>query len=1210
MRRLLILTFALFTTGVTTRTVAAQVSPDVVRGHIRAIDGSPVSGATVSATPVGGVARTTRTDAQGAYSIPFSDSDGPYTVVATMLGFGRQSVDLPKRAPGATRADVDFRLEQTAQRVAAVTVRAQRQRPQRSDNSGAGPGESGAGAARLSSGLTGDLTGDLASAMATVPGLIVTPATDGSLPTISAFGLSGDQNSITLNGMNFGAAGVPRDGLVLRVASSTYDPGRGGFSGVQTSLRLPSGSNFLTQFLHVTAEDPHLQGAPPGAAQIGSQYARQILSGSWGGPIREDRLYYNTSFQVGRRSTDLPSLLALDQASLQALGINQDSVERFRAAAAGFGIPLTTSAVPANRVTTNASALTRIDWAPNATSRVGNTFYVIAGGNWSDASASRATPTSFASHAGDATTWSGQLQATASRFIGSVLNESNVALTSFSTRGQPYLFAPDARVLVTSTFADGSAGSNTLRVGGNSNAETRQRSSSVQGRNETSWFSWDNRHQFRVTFDGRLENDVVEQNANRLGTFSYNSLADFVGNHPTTFTRTIGNSDIHARQLLGAVGVGDAFRPFPQLRIQYGVRAEGNAFADAPASNQVIETSFQRTTSRVPRSFSVAPMIGFTRTYQSWRGGSFTGGIREYVGSLSMQTVEAVARQTGLPDALRQLTCVGSAVPTPGFSTYLASPAAIPAQCADGSTGTAFSQTGAPISVFAPDYEPSRRWGTALGWTGRISRGLVGSVSANYSLNLHRPSTLDLNFNPAARFALANEGGRPVFVSSSSIVTTSGAVTSFDSRVHQEFAQVNELRSDLRSDSKQLIVGLASASSGLPEGLRFSTSYRAFYTLSYNRDQNRGFAATTAGDPRSVEWSNGGMPRHAFQVLGSMVIPRWFKVDAFGRITSGRSYTPMVSSDINGDGLANDRAFVFSQVPGAPKAARDCLAAQLGAIARRNSCTGPWTQSLNLAISPDAARVGFGDRGQISLVVTNVLGAFDQMLHGANNLRNWGTTVTPDQTLLNVRGFDPVRRTYKYEVNPSFGSTSASAIAGRLPFVIAIDVQMRLGPDRDAQQLKSFFRARPADGTTVLDAQQIRARLDKDSQNNFADIAKRAGVLGLTPTQVGQLGTLAKRFDTVRDSIYDRLTSYLVAVRGDYQTKAVKQRWHDDFVAIAHEYVLAGPRVRSILSEEQFAALSTDVTAYFEMDEATFQRIMASANFGVLMELITGEGID
>ena len=436
---------------------------DVIRGHVRGADNAPVQGATVAATPAGGVARTIRTDAQGGYSITFDSGDGPYTVVVTMVGYTRQSVDVARRAPGATRADLDFRFEQVAQRVAGVTVRAQRQRPQRSDASGTGAGESGTAAASMSSGLTGDLTGDLASAMATVPGLIITPAADGGLPSVSAFGLSGDQNSLTLNGMNFGAGGVPRDGLVLRVASSTYDPGRGGFSGVQTALRLPSGSNFLTQFLHVTAEDPHLQGAPPGASQIGTQYSRQILSGSWGGPIKEDKFYYNTSFQAGRRSTELPSLIALDRSTLQALGISQDSVNRLSTAATALGIPLSTSAVPSNRVTTTASGLARFDWAPNATSRLGNTFYMIVGGNFSDAAASRATPTSFASHAGESRTWSGQLQATASRFIGTVLNESNLAFTTASNRAHPYLFVPDARILVTSTFPDASAASSTLR---------------------------------------------------------------------------------------------------------------------------------------------------------------------------------------------------------------------------------------------------------------------------------------------------------------------------------------------------------------------------------------------------------------------------------------------------------------------------------------------------------------------------------------------------------------------------------------------------------------------------------------------------------------------------------------------------------------------------------------------------------------------------
>src|SRR5262249_37908642 len=157
----------------------------------------------------------------------------------------------------------------------------------------------------------------------------------------------------------------------------------------------------------------------------------------------------------------------------------------------------------------------------------------------------------------------------------------------------------------------------------------------------------------RVTLDGRIENDAVAQNTNRLGTFTYNSLADFAANRPASFTRTLMAPEVHARQLLGAIGVGDVYRPFQALRIQYGVRLEGNAFQDAPALNPTIQSAFGRATDRVPASFSIAPMIGFTRTYSSWHGGSFTGGIREYVGTLSASTVESVSRQTGLADAIR-----------------------------------------------------------------------------------------------------------------------------------------------------------------------------------------------------------------------------------------------------------------------------------------------------------------------------------------------------------------------------------------------------------------------------------------------------------------------------------------------------------------------------------------------------------------------------
>jgi hypothetical protein len=149
-----------------------------------------------------------------------------------------------------------------------------------------------------------------------------------------------------------------------------------------------------------------------------------------------------------------------------------------------------------------------------------------------------------------------------------------------------------------------------------------------------------------------------------------------------------------------------------------------------------------------------------------------------------------------------------------------------------------------------------------------------------------------------------------------------------------------------------------------------------------------------------------------------------------------------VNGDINGDGLSNDRAFVYDPAAAADPAlasgmrallasgstsARDCLTAQLSHVATRNSCSAPWTQSLNMAISPDLTRYGLADRASVSLVVTNVFAFADQVLHGSDHLRNWGANAAPDPVRLNVRRFDPVTNRFGYDVNPSFGSTSASA---------------------------------------------------------------------------------------------------------------------------------------------------------------------------------------
>src|SRR5206468_1265470 len=90
------------------------------------------------------------------------------------------------------------------------------------------------------------------------------------------------------------------------------------------------------------------------------------------------------------------------------------------------------------------------------------------------------------------------------------------------------------------------------------------------------------------------------------------------------------------------------------------------------------------------------------------------------------------------------------------------------------------------------------------------------------------------------------------------------------------------------------------------------------------------------------------------------------ELGAVGRLTSGAPFTPVVGSDINGDGARNDRAFIFvpatapdtavgiamrTLIADAPGAVRRCLISQLARVPARNSCTGPWQPSFDLQLS-------------------------------------------------------------------------------------------------------------------------------------------------------------------------------------------------------------------------------------------------------------------
>jgi hypothetical protein len=1045
--------------------------------------------------------------------------------------------------------------------------------------------------------------------------------------------------------MDLGGASTPRDGLVQTVHLSTYDPKVGKFSGLQVSANLPSGTSFYSRSLHVTLDDPLLQWTTRVPAQLGTEYRYLIVSGTDAGPLVRDKTFYSTSYQLSRKSSNLSTLASASAGSLQALGVSRDSIDRLVGIAEMIGLPISGAGIPSERVTTSGSAIARLDLTPTA-ARPGNTsgsvLYFLAAAGFSSAEGFGGGPTSFPARMSHSTHRDAQLLFDYAPYFWSALSETKTSFSMQDDRTQPYAALPSALLLLNSTLIGGTGGFAPLQIGGNGGAASNHSSWRWQSTNETSWMTFDGGHKFQAYADVTLYHFDISKATNRLGTFTYNSLGDLAAGQPSTFARTLSERAGGADAWQAVLALSDiwyvsqrARTPFPRdgngLTFQYGVRVDLARFAERPAYNPQVDALFRRRTDQMPDEASVEPMLGFT-----WNQGTLvtrtgpavftetrsaiSGGIREYRGILMPESIDDVAQQSGLPGAIQQLECVGSAIPVPNWNSYRRSEAAVPTQCA-GSAGSPYVQAAAPVTLYAPGYLPTTSWRGELNWRWTMSGQLTGNIGTTYAINLGQGGTYDLNFNPIPRLTLFSEATRPIYVTSASIVPATGAVASGESRRFQSYSHVTELRSDLRSEQRQATAGLTyrygttaflSPASSTPP--RFNATLRAWYTFADSRDQTRGFSATTAGDPRDAAWAPGVGPRHTVQMSVNFQLDRWFSITFAGRIASGYRYTPRVGSDINGDGFINDRAFVFdpslsqttAQVTGmasllnsAPIEARRCLRAQLSRIAVQNGCDGPWNALLGVvAITIDPFRIGLGNKGSMTIYVNNALGGLDQLLHGESRLQGWGQVALPDPVLLNVRGFDQNGSRFIYTVNPQFGSTSAARNTYRPPFRVTLDFRMDIGRDRETQAIESFMRSAQTNGAAE-NAEDLKNQLTRTATFFGSDVQvvlRLADSLHLTRQQVDTISAISRRNIAIKDSIYLDLARYLISQRLNYGGVDVRHQWHESIAAAIRITYSTGQRVRMSLTDEQFMWLrARRITSSLEYSPDWLERNLRGA---------------
>ena len=1203
------------------REVLAQQA-DVIRGRVTGPDSLPVEGVTVTATSIGGgVNRTARTDKGGRFTITFPNGEGDYMVSFAALGFAAKRFEV-KRTADEEILVADTRLQRAAVSLDAVKVQAPREKVARNDRQ---PDIGGSERPVDNAGLPAASLGDLAAMAATLPGVQLVPGENGDPNGYSVLGLGADQNNTTLNGMNFGGNNLPRDAAVSNsLTTSPYDVSRGGFSGGQLSLRTRGGTNFITRGSSFNLDAPRMQWTDRAAQALGQQYTNLSLGGLVSGPITLDKAFYSVSYQLGRRSNDLQSLINTDPLGLQTAGVSSDSVARFLGILNQSNVPTAAgSRFPHDRVSDQGSILGSLDFAPPS-STSGQAINVTFSGGWNKTNPASPLTTSLPSTSGDRIGWNGGVQARHNAYFGfGVLSETAFGISESRNYSEPYMTLPGGRVRVNSTFDDGTTGVQMLSFGGSQVMSTSQTTTSLAFQNQMSWFSANNRHRLKLTSELRRDGYSSDQSTNLLGTYTYNSLADLEANTPSSFSRQLTPRRSSASQLVGALSLGDAFRSSPNLQIQYGVRVDANRFLATPNNNADLQSTFGINNDDVPSRVYLSPRLGFSWQYgQAPQIAGFAGAVRGpravvrggvgvFQNTPNTALISSALDNTGLPSAVQSLNCVGPATPVPDWSSYGTDPSSVPVRCADGTVGTVFANASPNVTLFDPKYNSPRSVRSNLQWNGPIlGNRLNATIDGTYSLNLDQSSFMNLNFNPASRFTLDNEGGRPVYVQPTSIVPTTGAIASGDARVSQNYARVTELLSDMRSESRQATLRIN------PTSFSTNFSWSLSYVYSNVRERTRGFTSTV-GNPFDASWGRSSFDsRHQIVYnLGYNFLDA-IRVSWYGQFRSGTPFTPTIAGDVNGDGYANDRAFVFNPASADPtvaagmqsllangsKSARDCLAKQLGQLAQRNSCQGPWTSTANLSITFNPVKVRMPQRASLSFNLSNPLGAADLLMHGENKLHGWGQQPVPDASLLYVRGFDSQTQRYRYEVNERFGATNPQTSAFRLPVTLTAMLRFDVGPTRERQMLSmQLDRGRRTQGDRIPEA-MIKAMYGAGGvPNPMATILRQQDSLHLTSQQADSLAMINRYYSIKVDSIWTPVAKFLANLPENYDQGEA----YDRYLTARRGSVdlLAGiaPDVKGLLTPEQRRKLPAFISSYLE------PRYLASIRSGT--SPFTGGGI-
>ncbi len=1229
---------------------------DIITGTVRNAGSLPVANARVEVMSVEtGTTRIRTTNEKGQYTLLFPDGGGQYRLTVRAMGFAPASLNL-NRLSDEDRLVADFRLSPTAVTIGAMVVSA-RQTPRSNENQPTPGSTERAlsgdqlmrlpidasdpnAIAALSAGVVGLAGSDTSSAGFSVAG----QRADQNLVTLDglSFGGSVPSEAVRSTRVITSTYDIARGQFTGGQVASTSKGGTNDLSGsFAYALRDPT-LEFAT-------------GDATGATSFSGEYTQHQVSGGIGGPLARDKTFWFGSFQLRRRIDPLLSLLGAGTQTLEALNVQADSAAKFLSLLTRYGLPLRNSLVPDDRTTDNLTGILRLDQQlteAHSLSVRGNVSGSILDGFRSTA---QSIPTHAGEQKGSGVGGAVSLSSVVGQFLNEFkgsyaldtrganpylrLPEGRVLVGSTLSSGQIGFAGLD--------FGGNSALPNDNR---STQLEMTDEMSWLSGGGKHRWKLGGlvNRSGFNTTAGANRNGNfqflsLADLDANRPSQFT----RSFAPGQRTggAVTSAVYFGDIwrpnRAFQLTyGVRGEGSAIDGQPaynaDVESRFGLRTD-RIPADvrlSPRLGFTITLGLPPDTGRRANRPGQGDRGGAAAAGGGGGGGGgrggqgggpggggagglaglmggvagqqppqipqpwiLRGGIGDFRGRAPTQLFSSAIDATGLPGSETQLVCVGNGVPIPDWAAYLANPASIPSTCSDGSgPGVPLSRTRPNVTAFDPAFATPRSVRGSFGVSKRFLQRYNTSVDASYSLGTSLYGVTDLNLARAPQFFLTTEGNRPVYVPAGTIIPFSGATTLTASRLHPEYGYVFQVASPLGSHTAQVTANIGGNSF---RQLVWSLSY----TFTRSTDQSSfsggsaqgGFSsATTSGDPNIIHTTTSDLERrHGINGSLTWLARPWIDVTAVLRVQSGQPYTPRVGGDINGDGMRNDRAFIFSPTATAdaelaagmqrlldvvPDAAKDCLRSQMNSVAGRNSCRTPWYTSLDMQLNfrPQLGPI-IGRRLQVQVGLVNPLAGIDQLWHGSDHLRGWGQPTTVDHTLLYVRGFDPLTNSFKYTVNERFGGNALARSALRNPFQISLTARLQVGVDRQRQLLEGMLSSGKTSASS-RPAMDLRAMVRRLAPNPITPLMDLKGIIRLSPEQIGKLKLIGDSLDAKTEELTKRLESEVQKQGksgGDTQTLFPKLQ--PLLQEARNNYLQATQAIQKVLTAEQWAEVPETV---------------------------------